>query len=72
MTLDQLQQRDRRIAELEAIGSRCRSCDEDAELHRLQTIHDLQWRRLPEALARARRRAAELEAWGRQHNLQFS
>lgn len=68
MTLDELQRRDTRIARLEAIG-RGRTRDEDHELAGLINARDLFWRRLPDALARARRRLHALEAHAAQHRL---
>lgn len=68
MTLDQLQQRDARIAELEARG-RARTPAEQEELGRLIYNRDCFWRRLPLAAATARRRLAELEAYARRHRL---
>ena len=68
MTLDQLQQRDARIAELEAIG-RARSVEQQDELGRLQYARDCFWRRMPIAFATAQRRAAELAAYAAQHRL---
>lgn len=66
VTLDQLQQRDRRIDELTAIGRHARTRDEDHELGSLLNARDMYWRRLPNALAAARRKAANLEAYARQ------
>lgn len=69
MTLDELQQRDRRIAALEAIPAARRTPAEQDELGALIARRDQHWRRLPEMLATARRRAADLEAYARQHRL---
>ena len=68
MTLDQLQARDRRIMDLEARG-RDRSRAEDHELARLIYARDCHWRRLGDAVRKARRKAAELEAYARQIGL---
>jgi hypothetical protein len=68
VTLDQLQQRDARITELETLG-RARSRDQDHELAGLQCARDQYWRRLPQALAATRRKAADLEAYARQIGL---
>lgn len=70
MTVDQLQQRDARITELETLG-RARSRDQDHELAALQNARDHFWQRLPKALAGARRKAADLEAYARQIGLPF-
>lgn len=69
MTLDQLNQRDARIAALEAIHRDRRTAAEQDELGRLIVARDYFWRRLPLALDNARRKAAELEAHARQHGL---
>jgi hypothetical protein len=68
VTLDELQLRDRRIDELDALG-RGRTRDQDHELVRLQLARDAYWRRMPLALANARRHASEIEAYARQHSL---
>ncbi len=68
MTLDQIQQRDDRIAALEALG-RARTRDQDHELGSLRTARDQFWRRLPQAHATALRRMRELEAYACQHRL---
>jgi hypothetical protein len=68
MTLDQLHMRDARIAALEALG-RARTPAETDELGRLVAARDMYWRRLPAALERARRKAAALESYARQHRL---
>lgn len=68
MTLDQLHARDARIAALDALGRR-RSPSETDELSRLLAARDHYWRRLPDAIARARRKAAALEFYARQHRL---
>lgn len=68
MTLDQLEQRDRRIAELERLG-RARNRTQDHEYGRLIAARDQHWRRLPASLARTRRKAAELDAYARQIGL---
>lgn len=67
MTLDQLHRRDARIAVLDASGPRGRTRADDHELGRLLAARDQHWRRLPAALAAARRRAADLDAYARQH-----
>lgn len=69
MTLDQLQQRDARIAELEAIARDDRTHDQVAELHGLHNARDTFWRRLPRALAAARTKAATLDFHARQIGL---
>jgi hypothetical protein len=69
MTLDELQNRDRRIAELEAIPKERRNGIEQDELGRLSIARDAHWRRLPEALAIARRKARDLETYARQWRL---
>lgn len=71
MTLDQLQQRDARITELETIGRNARTRDQADELAGLYAARDHYWRRLPNALATARRKAADLEAYARQIGLPF-
>jgi 3-mercaptopyruvate sulfurtransferase SseA len=68
VTLDQLQRRDARIAELEARG-RARTRAEDNELGRLTGARDQFWRRLADQRRRALNRAAELTAYARQHGL---
>jgi len=71
MTLDQLNRRDARIAALEALGRCGRSLAEQDELGQLVANRDLYWRRLPRALARARDKAAGLEAYARQVGFVF-
>ena len=66
MTLDQLQARDRRIAELEAIPRGQRGAARQDELCRLLNARDLHWRRLGRTVAQARRKARELEQHARQ------
>jgi hypothetical protein len=68
MTLDQLMTRDRRIDELERLG-RDRTREQDHELGSLTSARDHHWRRLPHAIAKARRRAIDLEHYARQHRL---
>lgn len=69
MTLDQLQQRDARIAELETIARDDRTDDQAAELRALHNARDIHWRRLPRALAAARTKAATLDFYARQIGL---
>lgn len=69
MTLDQLQHRDARIAELEAIAPDDRTDDQVAELGSLHNARDIYWRRLPRALAAARTKAATLDFYARQIGL---
>lgn len=66
MNLSAIQQRDRRIAELEAIPARDRTAAQQDELGRLHNAQDKHWRRLPAALHRAKAKAAEIEAYARQ------
>lgn len=66
MNLDAIQQRDRRIAQLEATPARDRTAAQQEELGRLQAAQDKHWRRLPAALHRARAKAARIEAYARQ------
>ncbi len=70
MTLDQLQRRDARIAELDALGQR-RTRDEDHEHAALVNARDHYWRRLPDAIAAARRKAADLQNYARQAGFTF-
>lgn len=69
MTLGELEQRDRRIAELEATPARSRTPAEQDELGALVARRDLHWRRLPAMRARALQRAHELETYAAQHRL---
>lgn len=71
MTVDELQQRDRRIETLEALG-RARTREQDHELGQLWNRRDLHWRRLPERIAAHRARAAALEAYAAQAGFAFS
>lgn len=71
MSIDQLQRRDRRIAELEALGRHGRTRGEDHELGQLIDARDQLWRRLPARIDAARRRAHELEAYARQAGFAF-
>lgn len=68
MTLDQMQQRDRRIGWLEARGD-ARTAAEQDELLSLISARDFLWRRLADQHARAIRRARELAAYAAQHKL---
>lgn len=70
MTLDQLQRRDARIAMLEALG-RDRTRTQDHEFGALVNARDHFWRRMGAQHARARRRAADLAAYARQHGLRL-
>ena len=65
MGLDDLQRRDARIAQLEAIGCRNRTREQDHELGRLIDARDQLWRRLASRIAAARDRARELETYAR-------
>lgn len=69
MTLDELTQRDRLIAELEAIPAARRTRAQQDELGRLLYNREQQWRRLPEAIERARAKARNLETYARQIGL---
>ena len=71
MGLADLQRRDARIAELEAIGRAHRTRDQDHELGRLIDARDQLWRRLARRLAAARSRARDLETYARQIGLPF-
>lgn len=71
MGLDDLQRRDARIAELEAIGRRNRTRDQDHELGRLVGARDELWRRLSRRIVAARNRARDLETYARQVGLPF-
>lgn len=71
MGLADLQRRDARIAELEAIGRRNRTRDQDHELGRLVDARDQLWRRLSRRIVAARSRARDLEAYARQVGLPF-
>jgi DNA-binding SARP family transcriptional activator len=66
VNLDAIQQRDRRIADLEAIPARDRTAAQQQELGRLHNAQDKHWRRLPAALHRAQAKAAAIEAYARQ------
>jgi hypothetical protein len=72
MTLDELQARDSRIATLEAIPKDRRNGVEQDELGRLSVAREAHWRRLPEAVAIARRKARDLETYARQWRLPLS
>lgn len=64
MTLGELQRRDARI-----VAARTRA--EADELHALIYRRDCHWRRLPDLIARARRKAADLETYARQTGFTF-
>ena len=70
MTVSELQRRDRRISDLEAKG-RARTPAEQDELGRLYDRRDQHWKRLPKMIARAKRKAASLEAYARQIGFMF-
>jgi hypothetical protein len=70
VTLSELEARDRRIAELDAIGRKRRTLAEQDEPARLLAARDHFWRRLPAALNRTREKAAQLAAYARQHRLE--
>jgi hypothetical protein len=67
--MDDLRQRDGRIAEIEAIPYRTRTAAQDEELRRLVDARDLIWRRLPDRIQATRARLRELEGYARQVRL---
>lgn len=71
MSVDELLRRDARIAELEAIRRRDRSPEQQHELGRLITARDQHWRKLEHQIAKAWRKARDLENYARQAGFKF-
>lgn len=69
MTLTELERRDQRIAELEALPATQRSADEHTELELLVYRRDLHWRRIGAMHAMAICRARDLEIYAARHRL---
>lgn len=69
MTGDERMRRDERIRELEKLGRKLRTPEQQDELGRLTYNRDQEWRRLPQAIAAARAKARDLENYARQVGL---
>lgn len=71
MSVDELLARDARIAELEAIRRRDRTAEQQHELGRLISGRDQHWRKLEHQIAKAWRKARDLEFYARQAGFKF-